>query len=288
VRAHRFCYYAAISISVAWLLEVTLFLACFTYTERRIAAGRYDLLCCVRRGHRGAPAALPARADDKLAPCEDTYDGTHWTHVQTAKASPPLPQQADRGAHAVAAAEDGAAHVVRAGGHRLCAMHSLKTSVEVLKCRRWSAARRCHCHNRRPNSTPPPHRPLDFKPRHIWAATSVASTRAWLQGLPKRTTSVERSAASAASPSPRKPRMSLMSASKDSWIQMILARYWLPVLFHPVTRAFVILLAIAGVVAGGVGAANVGEGLKLKDLAPDDSYVKSFDPLDVHFQSRSL
>jgi hypothetical protein len=79
----------------------------------------------------------------------------------------------------------------------------------------------------------------------------------------------------------------MLSASKDSWLQIGLAKYWLPFLFQPAVRVLVVALAIGGAVAGGLGATRADEGLNLESLAPDGSYVKTFNPLEVRFQSIS-
>jgi hypothetical protein len=68
------------------MLQLTFFLSCFVYTERRIAASRYDLLCC---WHRAPSAALTAAGAQDM----DVLDATD---------SDGKPGQATRDAEAVA------------------------------------------------------------------------------------------------------------------------------------------------------------------------------------------
>ena len=60
----------------------------------------------------------------------------------------------------------------------------------------------------------------------------------------------------AESAGPRKP-IGLMSANKDSYLQQLLNRFMLPAIFHPVGKAFAILLVIAIAVVGAVGIGKV-------------------------------
>jgi hypothetical protein len=46
-------------------MQMSFFLACFVYTERRIDAERYDLLCC---GHRASAASRKIAATDSAVP----------------------------------------------------------------------------------------------------------------------------------------------------------------------------------------------------------------------------
>ena len=79
----------------------------------------------------------------------------------------------------------------------------------------------------------------------------------------------------------------LLSASKDSWLQIVLNRVLVPPLLHPASQAAILALLVAALVSGGLGVSRLGEGLQQSSLAPDGHYVRSFDALNIDFNANS-
>lgn len=77
-----------------------------------------------------------------------------------------------------------------------------------------------------------------------------------------------------------KRAVGLLSASKDSPLQVFINRYVLPAILSPVGKVMVIALVLIGIVLGAVGASRLREGLDIGTLAPDGHFIKPFDDLD--------
>ena len=105
-------------------------------------------------------------------------------------------------------------------------------------------------------------------------------------GSPKATAAGAAGASSARSLDGKLP-VGFLSASKDSYLQLLLNRYVVPVLFHPAGKAICTLIVVAMVVLGAIGATRLEQGLNEADLAPDGHYIKTFFTLDSRFETSS-
>ena len=85
----------------------------------------------------------------------------------------------------------------------------------------------------------------------------------------------------------KKRAVGLLSASKDSYLQIALNRFVLPGLLHPVGKAVVLLVLAAALAVGFVGSTRLDEGLTFSQLAPDGHYIKAYDALFVGFESQA-
>eukprot|EP00892_Ulva_mutabilis_P004763 jgi/Ulvmu1/2659/UM014_0114.1 len=99
-----FCWTAAISIAMDWVLQLTFFLGCLVLTERRIGAGRYDFFCCWKR----APAATLAAAGRRVT-VTDTPTGPSSSFRTT---FPTVPQGSMREATSAAIAAENSGGIV--------------------------------------------------------------------------------------------------------------------------------------------------------------------------------
>lgn len=99
-----------------WVLQLTLFLGCLVLTERRIAASRYDFLCCWKR----SPSATLAAAGRRVTVTET--DGRQSSSFRTTFPTAPQGSMREATTAALAAGESGGI-VVRAATAR--AMHAV-------------------------------------------------------------------------------------------------------------------------------------------------------------------
>jgi hypothetical protein len=156
----RFCWTSAIAVAMGWVLQLTIFLGYYVLHERRVAANRYDCLCCCTRRESISGTDPSIEDPDKSMPAE---------------AAKPLP-------------------------------------------------------------------------------------------------------------------IGMLSSNKDSLLQQAINKYILPLMLHPIGKVVIVLLVVAVAVLGGIGVAEVTEGLPTGSLAPDGHYYKTFDTkLDAfRFQTGAL
>ena len=79
----------------------------------------------------------------------------------------------------------------------------------------------------------------------------------------------------------------LLSASPQAPLRVLIERCILPWLLHPVGSIAVLAILLAAITASAIGAARLGEGYTLADLAPDGHYLQAFDRADAAFRRQA-